>query len=266
MVPVILPSPKEQKEIAGILSAYDDLIENNTRRIRILEEMAQAIYREWFVEFHAPGVRLRKATPQEKALTGKDRFPEGWEIKKIQDAFETLGGGTPSTKEVAYWQDGEINWFSPTDLTSADAMFIGPSEKKITRLGLEKSAAKLFPPYSVMMTSRATIGVVSINTTEACTNQGFITCIPNDRVSAFHIYFWILENKEKIIALASGATFKEISRGEFRDFDFILPSKAVEAQFIDMVEPMAKEIETLLHSITNLRQTRDLLLPHLIKG
>ena len=69
-----------QRRIASILSAYDDLIENNTRRIKLLEQMAQAIYREWFVEFRAPGVKLRKATSEEQKVTGKDRFPAGWEL------------------------------------------------------------------------------------------------------------------------------------------------------------------------------------------
>ena len=80
-----IPFPGNRHRIADLISPYDDLIENNTRRIRILEEMARQIYREWFVEFRAPGVRLRKATPQEQTLTGKDRFPEGWEIRPLCD-------------------------------------------------------------------------------------------------------------------------------------------------------------------------------------
>ena len=79
------PPLPTQRRIASILSAYDDLIENNTRRIKILEQMAQAIYREWFVEFRAPGVKLRKATPEEQKVTGKDRFPVGWEIEAVGD-------------------------------------------------------------------------------------------------------------------------------------------------------------------------------------
>ena len=84
-VGVRCPPLPTQRKIAGILSAYDDLIENNTRRIKILEEMARTIYREWFVEFRAPGVKLRKATPEEKKVTGKDVFPVGWEMKTLGD-------------------------------------------------------------------------------------------------------------------------------------------------------------------------------------
>ena len=97
--PVRVPPLPIQKRISGILSAYDDLIENNTRRIKILEEMAQAIYREWFVEFRAPGVELCKATAEEKKLTGKDVFPEGWEVKTLRDVCtEVSYGFTTSAK------------------------------------------------------------------------------------------------------------------------------------------------------------------------
>jgi len=89
---VSIPFLPTQQRIASILSAYDDLIENNTRRIKILEEMAKLIYREWFVEFKAPGVKLRKATIEEKKVTGKDQFPEGWEVKNFGDIFSVKYG------------------------------------------------------------------------------------------------------------------------------------------------------------------------------
>jgi type I restriction enzyme S subunit len=166
-----VPTPPltTQRKIAAILSAYDDLIENNTRRIKILGEMARMIYQEWFVYFRFPGHGNVKMVESELGL-----IPEGWEAKPIGEVVETLGGGTPSTKNPEYWEGGDVTWFIPSDLTKSGNMFISDSEKKITRLGLEKSSARLFPAYSVMMTSRATIGVVAITTKQACTNQGFI--------------------------------------------------------------------------------------------
>ncbi len=242
------PNLPIQRKIADILSAYDDLIEVNGRRIRVLEAMAQSVYREWFGNVDA------------KSL------PRGWEMVKLGDAFETLGGSTPSTKVPEYWEDGDVNWYSPTDLTANKAMFIRASKKQITQEGLKNSSAKMFPRYCVMMTSRATIGVVSINATPACTNQGFITCIPNERVSVYQIYFWILDNKEKIDNVASGATFKEIGRGEFREFDFVVPDETTKKKFDEIMSPIGKQIETLLLANANLRRTRDLLLPRLVSG
>jgi len=258
---VKIPPIPTQRKIAAILSAYDDLIENNLRRIKILEEMAQNLYREWLVNFRFPG--HEKVRMVDSPL---GKIPEGWEGKLVGEVIETLGGGTPSTKELSYWTSGSINWYSPSDLTAAGSMFISESSKKITQLGFDKSSAKLFPSYSLMMTSRATIGVISINTEKACTNQGFITCIPNDRLSVFHLYFWVKENSEKIMGVASGATFKEISRGEFREFPIIVPPVSIENTFTKLVEPMCKFIENLIKKNYTLRQTHDLLLPKLISG
>jgi type I restriction enzyme S subunit len=124
----------------------------------------------------------------------------------------------------------------------------------------------MFPAYSVMMTSRATIGVTAINTRPACTNQGFVICVPNERVSFHQLYFWIEENKEKIISVASGATYKEISRSEFREFPIAVADKDKNLLFVEILTPIAKQIENLLAKNTNLCRTHDLLLPKLISG
>lgn len=199
-----------QRKIATILSAYDDLIENNNSRIKILEEMAQAIYREWFVNFRFRGHEKVKMIKSKMGM-----IPEGWEVSSVQDTFEILGGGTPSKKVSDYWEDGTINWYVPSDLTAQRTMFMDESGEKISELGLRKSSARLFPAYCIMMTSRATLGVISINTDEACTNQGFITCIPNEKFPLYTLYYWLHENVEKFISLGTGATFKEITKGVF---------------------------------------------------
>ncbi len=258
---VSLPPFQVQRKIAAILSTYDDLIENNIRRIKILEEMARLIYREWFVNFRFPGHEKVKMVNSRL-----DGVPEGWEVKPIGQVIETLGGGTPSTKKEDYWDNGDVIWFSPSDLTANRAMFITDSSKKISQLGLQRSSAHLFSPYCVMMTSRATIGVIAINTKEACTNQGFIVCIPNEQLSTYQIYFWIEQNLETIDNIASGATYKEIGRGEFRELLIALPDSKTRERFGDIVYPIGKQIESLLSKNANLRRTRDLLLPKLISG
>ncbi len=249
-----LPGVQVQRRIAAILAAYDDLIENNLRRIRILEEMARALYREWFVNFRFPG----------NENTGSAR--PSWDVRPVGDVVKVLGGGTPSKKIPEFWSEGTVQWFTPTDLTAASTMYVDDSRDRITPIGLQSSSATLFPPFSVMMTSRATIGVVSINTTEACTNQGFITCIPNDRVPLHFLYFWLCENVPTFKLLASGATFKEISRGVFKRIDFSLPPVEIVSRFEKTVAPLGAEILTLQRTIKNLRRTRDLLLPRLLSG
>ena len=255
------PDLSTQRKTAAILSSYDNLIENNTRRIAILEEMAQSLYREWFVRFRYPGHE-----EDEMVESGLGMIPEGWTLTIVDKAFQILGGGTPSTKEYEYWDQGDINWYTPSDLTSTGTVFIKESTKKITIQGLQESSAHIFPAYSVMMTSRATIGVIAINILSACTNQGFITCIPNERLSTYQIYYWIAENREKISSLASGATFKEINRTTFRQLSVIIPDINISQQFNEMVKPILKQVENLIEKNKNLKKTRDLLLPKLISG
>jgi len=261
LLPVHLPPLPTQRKIAAILSAYDDLIENNLRRIKILEEMAQNLYREWFVKFRFPGYQHTRFTDSPLS-----QIPEGWEVKTVENTFDILGGGTPSKVVHEYWSEGTINWYSPTDLTATGSMFMEYSGNQISELGLKKSSARLFPPFSVMMTSRATLGVISINTTEACTNQGFITCIPDEHFPLYTLYYWLKENVEYFISLGTGATFKEITKGVFKTIELVVPVQAIISQFEETMQPFALQILNLQRKNTVLRRTRDLLLPRLISG
>ena len=258
---VKLPALPIQRRIAGVLSAYDELIENSQRRIRILESMAHALYREWFVHFRFPG---HEGLPRVASPLGD--IPKGWEVRLVADTFEISGGGTPSRKEKRYWDGGKIQWFSPSDLTGAGTMFMDDSSDHITELGMAESSARLFPARSVMLTSRATIGAIAINTHDACTNQGFITCLPNERVPLYFLFHWLKENVPTFQRMASGATFKEISRGVFKTIEFLQPSAKLVRRFEDAAAPIAEQALTLQRQIQNLRRTRDLLLPRLLSG
>ncbi len=253
---IFLPPLPIQQRIASILSAYDDLIEVNNQRIKLLEETARELYKEWFVRMRFPG--YKKA----KFVKG---VPEGWEVKRIAEVFDVLGGGTPSTEKPEYWS-GNVNWFTPTDITGASGIFLPESSSKISEKGLKESSAKLFPAYSIMMTSRATIGAVGINTTPGSTNQGFITCLPNKNMPYTFLYFWILLNKEVFEMLGTGSTFLEITKGTFRKIKMLLPKLEMLHRFHKMSEPMFQQIEILQQQNTQLRQIRDRLLPRLISG
>ena len=256
-VEVQYPNYPTQERIAKILSNYDNFMDNNNRRIALLEESIHLLYKDWFVRLRFPGYESVKVV---------DSVPEGWENSTVSDAFTIIGGGTPSKENQEYWQDGTINWYSPTDLTKSKSMFIENSDHQITNLGLAKSSARLFPPFSVLMTSRATIGVVSINTTEACTNQGFITCIPNDKIPLYFLYFWIKANIETFSNLATGATFKEISKGVFKKISITIPSAEIISKFEDKVKIYGSLILNLQRENQKLKEARDLLLPRLMNG
>lgn len=262
-IKVLVPNYEKQRKIAAVLSAYDDLIENNNRRIAILEKMAEELYREWFVRLRFPGhdsIGYRHACSLHKGI------PEGWEVKTVEQSFEYLGGGTPSTLAKGYWQDGDINWYSPTDLTAYNAVFAFQSKQQITEQGLKESSARMFPAYSIMMTSRATIGQISINTTPACTNQGFITCIPNDKVPLYFLYYWLELNKDYFIQIANGATFLELTKGKFKNVNILIPPARITELYSKMQRPIFEHLELLLRQRDNLTTFRDRLLSRLMSG
>jgi type I restriction enzyme, S subunit len=252
-IPTEIPT---QQKIAHILGTYDELIEVNNERIKLLEETAQSLYKEWFVRFRFPNYQ------ETEFIKG---VPKGWEVVRVAEAFEILGGGTPDTTNPNFW-DGEINWFSPTNITNTDGIFLNESTKKITKDGLRKSSSKMFPKYSVMMTSRATIGAVGINTVDACTNQGFITCLPNKFFPMEYLYFWVQENKEYFEMLASGSTFLEISKSSFKKIFILKATEEIIDKYEEYISPVFSQIETLQQQNTELRQIRDRLLPRLISG
>ena len=248
---------QEQQSIAFILSAIDDKIENNLAINKTLEEMAMALYKHWFVDF---GPFLDGDFVESEL----GMIPRGWEVKKIGDVIETLGGGTPSTTVKEYWHEGDIPWYSPTDLTRENCLFSVDTAKKINSLGLLKSSAKMFPANSLLMSSRATVGLLTINTKEACTNQGFITMLPNDQLCIYQLYFWIKQNMDLIISKCNGSTFKEISKSNFRDLDIIVANNI--EKYIEESRDIFEQIKNNIKENQTLTQLRDTLLPQLISG
>lgn len=256
-IKVLVPSYDTQRKIAAVLAAYDDLIEANRRRIALLERMAEEIYREWFVRLRFSGHAKTKIS---KGL------PAGWSLVRIADAFSFTGGGTPSKEVSRYWHDGTVNWFTPSDITASDGIFLNDSADKCTEEGFAESSSKMFPAYSVMMTSRATIGALGINLTPACTNQGFITCIPNERYPLPFLYHWLKLGKAHFELLSVGATFAELTKGTFKKIPVLTPPRPIMDDFAEIEAPLFQQIENLLRQNAALQRTRDLLLPRLISG
>jgi type I restriction enzyme S subunit len=124
----------------------------------------------------------------------------------------------------------------------------------------------MFPPYSVMLTSRATIGAIGINLTPACTNQGFITCIPNERYPLPYLYHWIKLAKPHFELLAVGATFAELTKGTFKRIEILTPPEPIVTEFARIESPLFGAIENHLRANRKLIEMRDKPLPRLISG
>lgn len=254
-----LPPLTTQRKIAAILSAYDDLIENNLKRIKLLEEKAQLTYEEWFIRMKFP---RHETTP----INEETGLPEGWEKKTIDQACNISGGGTPSRTKDEYWNEGNISWFSPTDLTKANSIAVLDSSQKITELGLKKSSAKLLEPNSFMMTSRATIGLFAIINKPFSTNQGFINVTPHESIHKEFLLYNFITRIEEFKGYATGATFPELSKGKFKVLSIDWPSKEILTSFNDLISKIHATLFSLTKQNQLLKEARDILLPRLMTG
>lgn len=252
-----LPPLPTQHRIASILSRYDALIENYQKQIKLLEEAAARLYKQWFVELKFPGYQNTNIS---------DGVPEGWEKKKISEICDTIGGGTPSTKVASYYEGGEIKWVTPTDITRNNSLCLLDTEKKITDEGLKNSSAKMLPAGTILMTSRASVGYFGICDFEVCTNQGFISCIPFEKHHQMYLLFNLMSRVDEIRIKAGGSTYLEISKSVFRNFDIICPAHPIVNQFQTKVEKIINNIKNLSLQIRHLTESRDRLLPKLMSG
>lgn len=246
-----------QTQIVNILSAYDDLIENNQKQIKLLEEAARRLYKEWFVDLHFPGHENTKIV---------DGVPEGWRVASIADICDTVGGGTPSTKIQSYYEKGDILWVTPTDITRNFSLALLDTEKKITPEGLKNSSAKMLPAETILMTSRASVGFFGMCKYEVCTNQGFISCIPKRENLQMYLLFNLKSRVEEIRQKAGGSTYLEISKTVFRELKIILPKDEVLAEYQKNVHDIFDEIYCRTEIIKSLVDMRNRLLPKLMSG
>jgi type I restriction enzyme, S subunit len=251
-----LPDLATQQRISVVLCAYDDLIAVNQRRITLLEDAARRLYREWFVHLRFPG---HESEPMTNGLPGS------WVSLTLGEVCEAVGGGTPSTARPEYW-GGEVVWVTPTDVTRNDCLALLDSEKKISEAGLANSSAKLVPPETILMTSRASIGFFALMDMPVCTNQGFISVLPKQSNSRMYLLFNLLERVDEMIGLATGSTFKELSKKTFRALPVLWPTNEPLELFEGKVYPLIQQVRLLKQQNKQLAQARDLLLPKLMSG
>ncbi len=253
-----LPPLPQQRRIAGILSAYDDLIENNQRRIQILETMARALYREWFVEFRFPG---HEKIPRVASPLGD--IPQGWEIVAFTEIVDVLGGGTPKTAVAEYW-NGEIPFFTPRDAPAC--FYVQDTDKHITRLGLSKCASELYAPDTVLITARGTVGKVALPSVSMAMNQSCYALRGKAGIPQRFLFLLTLQQVDYLQTNTGGATFGTIVVDTFRQMKVVKPAHEVIASFARQIDAIFEHVDTIQRQMQNLRRTRDLLLPRLLSG
>lgn len=252
----VLTKKDNQIKVGKILSNYDDLIENNNKRIKILEEIAQKIYKEWFVDFKFPGY---ETTTFKQTDLGK--IPNNWEIKQIGKEYKTYLGGTPSRNEEKYW-NGKIPWLNSG---KTNELRITKASEYVTELGLEKSSTKLMLQYTtVLAITGATLGQVSMLGSEMCANQSVVG-IYSDK-NPEYVFYLMKDKIQKLIQSASGGAQQHINKDIVNEMKFVLPADTMLNDFKNIIRPINKEIFNLLYKNHTLKQMRDLLLPRLISG
>lgn len=149
-------------------------------------------------------------------------FPISWEQRKLGDIATITGGGTPSTNISEYW-NGDIDWYSPVEI--GENRYVSRSTRKITKLGLEKSSAKILPVGTVLFTSRAGIGNTAILQAEGCTNQGFQSITPNSKeLDTYFLYTMTPKLKRYGEVTGAGSTFVEVSGKQMEQMNLMIPS------------------------------------------
>lgn len=182
-----------------------------------------------------------------------------WIKVKISDLGQVVGGATPSTKKDEYY-NGDIAWITPKDLSDCKCRYISRGERNITKAGMDSCSTQLLPKNTVLFSSRAPIGYVAIAENEMCTNQGFKSVIPNENIDCLFLYYLLKFNKDKIEAMGSGTTFKEVSGSTMRNIEVTIPeSKKVQVRIAAILDAIDSKIENNIKINNNLEQQAVLL-------
>jgi type I restriction enzyme S subunit len=253
-IEVVAPDFSTQVEIAQILTSLDDKIELNLQMNQTLEAMAQAIFKEWFVNFNFPGFDGELV----------DGLPKGWRMGSILEIATLLSGGTPKTDVSEYW-NGEINWISAKDITNYYSQFIIDTEKTITELGVKNSATKLLPKFTTIISARGTVGNYCILSKEMAISQSNYGLKSNSNFDYF--LFLMVENMILMMkAYSYGTVFDTITTKTFQEMEIIIPDDEVIKEFEKTIAPIYVKILSNQFQIQTLTQTRDTLLPKLMTG
>lgn len=275
-VEIKVPPLSEQKRIAFILGALDDKIELNRRMNAKLEDMARTLFKSWFVDFDPVRAKLDGRLPAgmdaATAALFPDAFeesalgliPKGWEVLPVGDVVECVGGSTPSTAVPSYWECGTHHWTTPKDFSTLHSPILLDTSRKITDSGLKQISSGLLPAGTLLMSSRAPVGYLAISVMPVAINQGFIAMKCNAKARNYFMLNWCHTNMSEIEGRATGTTFAEISKQNFRPILLLLPSMEVVASFTVIVEPLYEQITINLNQAQNLSKLRDSLLPMLV--
>jgi len=272
-----VPGIDEQRAIAHILGSLDDKIELNRRMNETLEQIAQAIFKSWFVDFEpvkakAAGrqpVGMDAATaalfPDSFEDSPLGKIPRGWRVEPLSDTIELQAGGTPRTDVPDYW-NGDIPWISAKDVTAAGSIYITATERSITRAGVDRSSTRVLPRDTTVVTARGTVGACALTGREMAMNQ---TCYSARGKPDFGSLYTFFSLRQQIAALRQqthGTIFDTITRSTFSGVPVVVPPPRLRHAFEAVARPMADLMLANQQQLATLAAIRDALLPRLMSG
>jgi len=274
---ITLPPLPEQRAIAAILGSLDDKIELNRWMNATLEAIAHALFKSWFVDFdpvYANRGERASSLPAEVLALFPDTLveselgmiPAGWEVRSAGKVVKAVGGSTPRTKDSKYWEGGTHYFATPKHLSDISSPILFETNRKVTDAGLAKISSGLLPIGTVLLSSRAPVGYLALTEAPVCINQGFIAMICNGPVSNYYMLNWADAHLQIIKGRASGTTFAEISKRNFRKILVLVPDPRIMQVFDSSVAPLYEKITQGMHESRTLAELRDTLLPRLISG
>jgi len=273
-----MPPINIQRAIAHILGTLDDKIELNRRMNETLEQMAQALFKAWFVDFEPVRAKLEGRWQRGQSLPGLpahlyDLFPDamdgdvpqGWRKDNIFEIADLMGGGTPSTSNPDYW-NGNIYWVSAKDVSNVTGAFILQTEKTISELGVKNSSTRILPIKATIVTARGTVGACCLLGKEMAMNQTNYGFVSKDRTYPYFVFFSLLSIVRQLRQHSYGTIFDTITTKTFQNILCILPSATIIYKFEELITPFMDLVLRNQHELLTLSRLRDTLLPNLISG
>lgn len=250
---ISLPPRATQHRIADILSAYDDLIENNQKQIQLLEEAAQRLYKEWFVDLRFPGHENTRIV---------DGVPEGWEKFPFSSKVSIMSGGTPKTTNKSFYE-GEIPFYTPKDYPNN--FFVFDTELHISNDGLLNCNSAYFPSGTIIITARGTVGKTVILGIPMAMNQSCYALKSDDLGTPYYLFFSINQEVSKLKVMSNGGVFNTIITKTFDNIHITIPNNNLHKNFDNNINFIMEKIKKLLQQNKLLQEMRNTLLPKLIK-
>ena len=258
-----------QNQIVATLSSYDHKIALNRAINHNLVAMAKQLYDYWFVQFDFPNQDGKPYKSSGGKMVWNEKLkreiPEGWNAKRIDEITIVYNGATPSTTEEDNYR-GDIIWITPKDLSSQQQKFIYQGERNISQKGYDSCSTHILPINSILMSSRAPIGLLAITKTELCTNQGFKNFVPKEDYFTTYLYYYLLSHIKQIEQLGTGTTFKEVSREDISAFLILFPLEETLRQWEKIIYSIDNKQLFIQKQMETLTKQRDELLPLLMNG